>query len=142
MLLNKMASRTYYLQIHTGTGVTPLSGWVSDESPLPIDNHSEQEVIPPYEDSGPHNEVTSAVWLYSNVAASRSPSRSGDRPVLPSGGLVAGPEVLNVPIESNNENIAYSGESEARDSNEGVKMPDKLEWTTVQRRCADRNSFK
>jgi hypothetical protein len=66
--------------------------------------------------------------------ASRSPSRSRQRPVLPLDGLVAGPEVSNVPIGSNNENIAYSGESEVRDSNDGVETPDKLEWTMVRRR--------
>jgi hypothetical protein len=137
MLLNEMASRTYYLRTRTGTGVTPQSSRAPEESPSLIGtNHREREVVPPYEDAGPNNEVTNAVRSYSDVVASRSPSRSRERPVLPSDGLVAGPENSNAPVVSSNENIAYSGESGMHDSNEGVETPDKLEWTTVRRRRA------
>jgi hypothetical protein len=112
----------------------PSTSRAPDDSPSLTNNHREREVVPPYEDTGPTNEVTNAVRSYSDVVASRSPSRNRQRPVLPLDGLVAGPEVSNVPIGSNNENIAYSGESEVRDSNDGVETPDKLEWTMVRRR--------
>ena len=137
MLLNAMASRTYNLRARTGTGVTTQSGRVQNDSPSPIDNDNrEREVVPLYEDMSPSNEATYVARSYSDVVASRPPSRSRERPVVPSGGLVTGPENSDAPIRSSNEVIAYSGESEGHGSNEEVETPNKLEWTTVQRRRA------
>ena len=134
MLLNEMASRTYYLRTRTGTTQPDR---VQNESPSLLDIESqEQEVIPQPMGSVPAAGVADAVRLYSEIVDLRPPSRSRERPVAPSGGLVAGPENSVVPIRSNDENVASSGDSEGHGSNEGVETPDRLEWTTVQRRRA------
>ena len=141
-----MSTRTYNLQVRAGTGVALPSRQTNDELPPQVETvvNSLRENPPHIMGIAPRTGTTVAVRSYSDVVASRTPSPSRERPVVPS----RVPEMeLNSTLMLNPDQprsgLDNSGTTPSEvpidyNSSMEVGTPDQADshWTTVQRRRA------
>ena len=139
-----MSARTYNLHAHPGTGIATQSREIIDESPWVETIIQPREVPPHVTWLAPSAGSTIAIQLYSDVVASRTPSRSRERPAAPLRVPEGEPNCtlvskLDQPREGPDDFRTNESEVPVEDFNLSMEVgtPNQADshWTTVHCRC-------